>query len=126
MTGRRLGAAGFAAFVAFWIARALFKWILDIDGTAYIALAAAFAIVGAANRRRRRARGGAQILTPAERVTGDPSRATPRPYPCWCVSTPVVISKGGTRLSTLRLSKPSGCPARMSCTSERPTVPQSG
>lgn len=48
MTGRRLGAAGFAAFVAFWIARALFKWILDIDGTTFIALAAAFAIVGAA------------------------------------------------------------------------------
>ncbi|HMI72009.1 MAG TPA: hypothetical protein VK510_18575 [Solirubrobacteraceae bacterium] len=48
MTGRRLGAAGFGAFVAFWIARALFKWILDIDGTTYIALAAAFAIVGAA------------------------------------------------------------------------------
>jgi hypothetical protein len=48
MTGRRLGAAGFGGFVAFWIARALFKWILDIDGTAFIALAAAFAIVGAA------------------------------------------------------------------------------
>jgi hypothetical protein len=48
MTGRRLGAAGFGAFVAFWIARALFKWILDVDGTAYIALAAGFAIVGAA------------------------------------------------------------------------------
>jgi uncharacterized membrane protein len=48
MTGRRLGAAGFGAFVAFWIARALFKWILDIDGTTFIALAAAFAIVGAA------------------------------------------------------------------------------
>jgi hypothetical protein len=48
MTGRRLGAAGFGAFVAFWIARALFKWILDVDGTAYIALAAGLAIVGAA------------------------------------------------------------------------------
>jgi hypothetical protein len=48
MTGRRLGAAGFGAFVGFWIARALFKWILDVDGTAYIALAAASAIVGAA------------------------------------------------------------------------------
>jgi hypothetical protein len=48
MTGRRLGAAGFGAFVAFWIARARFKWILDIDGTTFIALAAAFAIVGAA------------------------------------------------------------------------------
>jgi hypothetical protein len=48
MTGRRLGAAGFGAFVAFWIARALFKWILDVDGTAYIALAAASAIIGAA------------------------------------------------------------------------------
>jgi hypothetical protein len=48
MTGRRLGAAGFGAFVAFWLARALFKWILDVDGTIYIALAAASAIVGAA------------------------------------------------------------------------------
>jgi hypothetical protein len=48
MTGRRLGAAGFGGFVAFWIARALFKWILDVDGTTYIALAAASAIVGAA------------------------------------------------------------------------------
>jgi uncharacterized membrane protein YadS len=48
MTGRRLGAAGFGAFVAFWIARALFKWILDIDGTTFIALAAGSAIVGAA------------------------------------------------------------------------------
>jgi hypothetical protein len=48
MTGRRLGAAGFGAFVGFWVARALFKWILDVDGTAYVALAAAFVIVGAA------------------------------------------------------------------------------
>jgi predicted outer membrane lipoprotein len=48
MTGRRLAAAGFGAFVAFWVARALFKWILDVDGTTYIALAAAFAIIGAA------------------------------------------------------------------------------
>ena len=47
MTGRRLGAAGFGAFVAFWIARALFKWILDVDGTAYLALIAAFVIAGA-------------------------------------------------------------------------------
>ena len=48
MTGRRLGAAGFGAFVAFWSARALFKWILDVDGTAYIALAAVFVIIGVA------------------------------------------------------------------------------
>jgi hypothetical protein len=48
MTGRRLGAAGFGAFVAFWIARALFKWILDVDGTTFIAVAAASAIVGPA------------------------------------------------------------------------------
>jgi hypothetical protein len=47
MTGRRLGAAGFGAFVAFWLARALFKWILDMDGGAYWALAAVFVIVGA-------------------------------------------------------------------------------
>ena len=48
MTGRRLGAAGFGAFVAFWIARALFKWILDVDGTAYIAVVAGFVLVGVA------------------------------------------------------------------------------
>jgi hypothetical protein len=48
MTGRRLGAAGFGAFVAFWIARALFKWILDVDGTVYLAVVAAFVIVGVA------------------------------------------------------------------------------
>jgi hypothetical protein len=47
MTARRLAAAGFGAFVAFWIARALFKWILDLDGTAYLALVAAFVIAGA-------------------------------------------------------------------------------
>jgi hypothetical protein len=47
MTGRRLAAAAFGAFVAFWIARALFKWILDVDGTAYLALVAAFVIAGA-------------------------------------------------------------------------------
>ena len=46
MTGRRLGAAGFGAFVAFWLARALFKWILDVDGTAYLALAAVFVVIG--------------------------------------------------------------------------------
>jgi hypothetical protein len=48
MTSRRLGAAGFGAFVAFWIARAVFKWILDVDGTTYVALAAVFVIVGVA------------------------------------------------------------------------------
>ena len=48
MTRRRLGAAAFGAFVAFWITRPLFKWILDVDGTAYIALAAAFVIIGVA------------------------------------------------------------------------------
>jgi hypothetical protein len=35
MTGRRLGAAGFGPFVAFWLARALFKWILDVDRGAF-------------------------------------------------------------------------------------------
>jgi hypothetical protein len=48
MSSRRLGAAGFGAFVAFWIARAVFKWILDVDGTAYVALAGVFVIVGVA------------------------------------------------------------------------------
>jgi hypothetical protein len=47
MTGRRVGAALFGAFTAFWIARAIFKWILDVDGTAYLALAAAFVLAGA-------------------------------------------------------------------------------
>jgi hypothetical protein len=47
MTSHRLGAAGFGAFVAFWIARALFKWILDVDGATYIALAAVSVVVGA-------------------------------------------------------------------------------
>jgi hypothetical protein len=48
MTSRRLGAAGFGAFVAFWLARALFKWILEVDGTTYIAVVAAFVLVGVA------------------------------------------------------------------------------
>jgi hypothetical protein len=47
MTGHRLAAAAFGAFVAFWIARAIFKWILDVDGTAYVALVAAFVLAGA-------------------------------------------------------------------------------
>jgi hypothetical protein len=47
MTGHRLAAAAFGAFVAFWIARAIFKWILDVDGTAYLALVAAFVLAGA-------------------------------------------------------------------------------
>jgi hypothetical protein len=47
MTGHRLAAAAFGAFVAFWIARAIFKWILDVDGTAYLALIAAFVLAGA-------------------------------------------------------------------------------
>jgi hypothetical protein len=48
MTGRRLGATLFGAFVAFWIARAIFKWILDVDGTAYVAIVAVSMILGAA------------------------------------------------------------------------------
>jgi hypothetical protein len=67
MTGRRLGAAGFGAFVGFWIARALFKWILDVDGTAYIALAAASAIVGAAI--------GVAVDLEEERRSSDPPSA---------------------------------------------------
>jgi hypothetical protein len=47
MTSHRLAAAGFGAFVGFWVARALFKWILDVHGTAYLALAASFVIAGA-------------------------------------------------------------------------------
>jgi len=48
MTGRRVGAALFGAFVGFWIARAIFKWLLDVDGTTYVGLVAVFMIVGAA------------------------------------------------------------------------------
>jgi hypothetical protein len=47
MTSRRLAAAAFGAFVGFWVARAIFKWILDVDGTAYLALAASFVVAGA-------------------------------------------------------------------------------
>jgi hypothetical protein len=47
MTAHRLAAAAFGAFVAFWIARAIFKWILDVHGTAYLALIAAFVLAGA-------------------------------------------------------------------------------
>jgi len=47
MTGHRLAAAAFGAFVAFWIARAIFKWILDVHGTPYLALIAAFVLAGA-------------------------------------------------------------------------------
>jgi hypothetical protein len=47
MPGRRLAAAAFGAFVAFWIARAIFKWILDVDDTAYLAIAAGFVLAGA-------------------------------------------------------------------------------
>jgi hypothetical protein len=47
MSGHRLAAAAFGAFVAFWIARAIFKWILDVHGTAYLALVAAFVLAGA-------------------------------------------------------------------------------
>jgi hypothetical protein len=48
MAARTLGAGFFGAFVGAWLARALFKWILDFDGTLLIVLIVATAAVGAA------------------------------------------------------------------------------
>jgi len=47
MAARTLGAGFFGAFVGAWLARALFKWILDFDGTLLIVLIVATAAVGA-------------------------------------------------------------------------------
>jgi uncharacterized membrane protein YeaQ/YmgE (transglycosylase-associated protein family) len=47
MAARTLGAGFFGAFVGAWLARALFKWILDFDGTLLIMLIVATAAVGA-------------------------------------------------------------------------------
>ena len=48
MATRRITAALFGAFVGLWLSRALFKWILDVDGTLLIPLIAAGAAAGAA------------------------------------------------------------------------------
>ena len=47
MAARTLGAGFFGAFVGAWLARALFKWILDVEGTLLIVLIVATAVVGA-------------------------------------------------------------------------------
>ena len=47
MTGRRISAGLFGAFVGAWLSRAAFKWILDLEGTLLIALVVAGAAVGA-------------------------------------------------------------------------------
>jgi hypothetical protein len=47
MAARAIGAGFFGAFVGSWLARALFKWILDLEGTLLIVLILATAAVGA-------------------------------------------------------------------------------
>jgi di/tricarboxylate transporter len=42
-----IGGALFCAFVGFWIGRALFVWLLDLDRPYGLLLAAAVAVVGA-------------------------------------------------------------------------------
>jgi hypothetical protein len=42
-----VGAAVFGAVVGAWIGRAVFKWILDFEGTALIAAVAAVALASA-------------------------------------------------------------------------------
>ena len=48
MAARTIGAGLFGAFVGAWLARALFKWILDLEGTLLTVLIVATAVVGAA------------------------------------------------------------------------------
>ena len=48
MAARTIGAGFFGAFVGAWLARALFKWILDLEGTLLIVLIVATAVIGAA------------------------------------------------------------------------------
>jgi hypothetical protein len=47
MTGRRIGAAVFGAVVGGWIGRALFRWILDVDGSLQLVLILGAALAGA-------------------------------------------------------------------------------
>ena len=47
MAARTIGAGFFGAFAGAWLARALFKWILDLEGTLLIVLIVATAVVGA-------------------------------------------------------------------------------
>jgi uncharacterized membrane protein YeaQ/YmgE (transglycosylase-associated protein family) len=48
MLDRTIGAAIFGAVVGAWLGRALFKWILDLEGATLIAAVAATAVVAAA------------------------------------------------------------------------------
>ncbi len=48
MTAQRIVSTLFGAFVGFWIARALFKWLLDVPSDIYVVLAVVFALAGAA------------------------------------------------------------------------------
>jgi hypothetical protein len=47
MIDRTIGAAIFGAVVGAWIGRALFKWILDVEGPTLIAAVAATAVISA-------------------------------------------------------------------------------
>ena len=47
MAARTIGAGFFGAFAGAWLARALFKWILGLEGTLLIVLIVATAAVGA-------------------------------------------------------------------------------
>jgi len=46
MTARLFSHALIGAFAGFWIARALFKWILDVNGTHLLVLLLAAAVAG--------------------------------------------------------------------------------
>ena len=48
MPARRITGALFGAFVGLWLSRALFKWILGVEGTPLIVLIVAGAVIGAA------------------------------------------------------------------------------
>ncbi len=47
LTARSIAGAAFGAFVAAWIARAVFVWILDVPRTWEIAALVAFGLAGA-------------------------------------------------------------------------------
>ena len=46
MTARLFTHALFGAFAGFWISRAVFKWILDVDGTHLLVLIGAAMLAG--------------------------------------------------------------------------------
>jgi hypothetical protein len=47
MNGKTAGAFVFGAIVGAWLGRALFKWILDVEGTTLIVAVAGVALAGA-------------------------------------------------------------------------------